>query len=219
MSNWENKKALCTEGGFGCGFWEWFINIDLEDLKSGKGEDAISVYQSHDTAGTSFDVYHGIAREYSLPDGVEVWAVKELIDSIVDRADELTEGFEVYWNGNNHIGRFQFSYEDDDFDHLPSFKAFQFWEELPETLEDLHTVDMVYDLSYSENLNYVLRAMLSIHPLEVLPNDDDELKQFVNEYIENHYGDDESDSETYYINQANAVDELVDLVKEKRIDL
>lgn len=151
MTNWKNETALTTEGGYGSGFWTWSIDFDLAALKDGKGEDAISVSSNHDTSGMSFSQYHGITRSYKLPDGVKVSAVQELIDDVVSRAEELTEGFAEEWNGSNHVGRWTFENEDDDHND-----ASQFWDEL--NIEDLDCL-MHYDLSDGDNVDFVTQAV------------------------------------------------------------
>ena len=178
MSNWKNETALVTEGEYGSGFWTWSISFDLEDLKAGKGEDAISVSRDHDTAGMSFSQYHQITRSYKLPDGVKVSAVQALIDDIVERAEELTEGFDAEWNGSNHVGRWTFENEDDEYND-----ASMFWDEL--NIEDLDCL-MPYDLNYDENVPFVIE---NIKELGVEMNNLEEVEKALYEAYEDAGGD------------------------------
>lgn len=201
MANWKNETALVTEGCYGSGFWTWSIDFDLDALKDGKGEDAISVTSNHDTAGMSFSQYHGITRSYKLPDGVKVSAVQALIDDILARAEELTEGFSVEWNGNNHVGRWTFEDENDEYND-----ASMFWDELQDSIAELDSL-MHYDLSEGDNVGFAEQAIKDHADFATLATlEGDDLEARIVEMFDDIY-DAESD-EWIYTGHSDAAQEI-----------
>jgi hypothetical protein len=63
--------------------------------------------------GITFNVYHGIHSVYNLPGAVDIENFKENVyPRIIPLLEQLANSFEVYWDGNNHRGRFDATIED-----------------------------------------------------------------------------------------------------------
>lgn len=204
-----DNRALCTEGGFGTGFWKWSLDVDLEALKDGKGAEAISVEQNHDTAGMSFRQYHGIVKSYPLPAGVKTEALKPVIAGIVERAEELTAGFSTRWDGDWKAVWENSEGADD---------AVYYWDEqLAYTLQDLDCVQ-TYDLSDSDNRSYVLDNLRQVAAEEwagITALSKDEMVERLEALLNESYQDDEDYS---YIGFTQAAEEFADYIIENRED-
>ncbi len=53
-----------------------------------------------------FSVWHGHDQRFSISPYLTVDAINELIDEIAPLAQQVIEGYESIWNGNNHIASF-----------------------------------------------------------------------------------------------------------------
>jgi hypothetical protein len=63
--------------------------------------------------GITFNVYHGLHSVYNLPSAVDIENFKENVyPRIIPLLEQLANSFEVYWDGNNHRGRFDATIED-----------------------------------------------------------------------------------------------------------
>jgi hypothetical protein len=84
--------------------------------------------------GITFNVYHGLHSVYNLPSAVDIDYFKENVyPRIIPLLEQLANSFEVYWDGNNHRGRFNATVED-----IYSFEG-----EIQEYCEDAPEFDII----------------------------------------------------------------------------
>jgi hypothetical protein len=183
-------------GGYGIGFWYWDFDVDLEDLSEGKGRKAITITEVHDTYGTSFKQYYGIERSYRLPDGAKVSALEEIIEDIVNRAEELTAGFSTEWINGNWKAAWNTEVEGCE-------NALAFWERLGEDLSEIDCVQ-IWNLSDMDWWNYedIIQA-----GFDYKNPDSSILEQF---YV--------GDEDTQYINYKSGAEILANKIRDKIVD-
>lgn len=196
--NWKNERALVTEGGFNSGFWTWSLDIDLEELQAGAGDDAISIEQHHDNEGRSWSEYHCIVRSYKLPDGAKREAVEAIVADIVKRAGELTEGFSVAWKGSNRVARWA-----DTAEAVTAYEKLSC--ELTEKIAGLECL-FHYDLSSSDHEESVFQAVTGEFGLGPDANtlDPETLKEKILEFLDEIY----CEQDFFYTGHADAAEAI-----------
>lgn len=206
-----DKDVYIVEGGYGTGFWNNFLRVDLEELAGGNLDKAFDVLDDvHDTAGQSFREYHGIDVCVKLPDGAKAAAIQSLCDSIAERAEELTKGFSVVWNGSNHVSRWadeggdETPVERDDDVYEPRYycnnDAAQYWAD--QFCNDVAELDclMSYDLDDTDNVSFVAENIKADERFAVVESADD-----VEAILKDYYTD---DSEYAYFGYTAAADSI-----------
>lgn len=198
-------EVLVEEGDYARGFWHNELSIDLEKLADGDAMGAFTVVKDiHDTAGMSMREYHEIDVNVRLPSGVTAEAIAEMCESLWERREDLTNGFSVDWDGSNWKGQWA-----DEEDGSPN-SNYDFWHrDFKEQVGDL-TCREVYDLSFSENIPYVMENLRdSGYKLEEM--DADAVYVALGECYT-------SDSDFEYTEYRSAAEEIHDRTKEEEHD-
>lgn len=193
------------------GEWTNDLTVDLEELAAGNLDKAFSVDSVHNSNGTSFRIYHGIDKHAKIADGATREAIQELCNGLAAQADDLTKGFSVEWNGNNHVAvwrdedgdKLQFGCDDDD------YPGEAYWDgPFTEAAGELDTVQ-VYDCSDSENLQYVREAIQDNTEIEL--SSEEKVLEAVNELYDNG-----ESGEYYFVGQDQAARKIWEQIEEDR---